>query len=96
MGTNEENLRVDMRANAENAVKMQAAIELIADLEQLEATKEEIGEALALVARQNNMTVEQLKAFYDAEFEQALIRSILTSKVMQLIRENATVTVTEE
>ena len=96
MGTNEENLRADMRANAENAVKMQAAIELIADLEQLEATKEEIGEALALVARQNNMTVEQLKAFYDAEFEQALIRSILTSKVMQLIRENATVTVTEE
>ena len=96
MGTNEDAIRADMRANAESAVKMQAAIELIADLEQLTASKEELGEALALVARQNNMTVEQLKPYYDAEFEQALTRSILTSKVMQLIRENATVTVVEE
>ena len=96
MGPNEDAIRADMRANAESAVKMQAAIELIADLEQLTASKEELGEALALVARQNNMTVEQLKPYYDAEFEQALTRSILTSKVMQLIRENATVTVVEE
>ena len=96
MGTTEDAIRADMRANAEVAVKMQAAIELIADLEQLTASKEELGEALALVARQNNMTVEQLKPYYDAEFEQAITRSILTSKVMQLIRESATVTVTEE
>ncbi|MBO7185230.1 MAG: trigger factor, partial [Oscillospiraceae bacterium] len=58
MNTTQEALRADMRANAENAVRMQAAIELIVLLEQLEADKEEIGEALALVARQNNMTVE--------------------------------------
>ena len=96
LGTTEEALRADARGNARAAVQMQAAIELIADLEQLQATKEEIGEALALVARQNNMTVEQLKPYYDAEFEQALIRSILTGKVMHLIRENATVTETEE
>ena len=92
MGITEDSLRADMRANAENAVKMQAAIELIADLEQLEASKEEIGEALAIVARQNNMTLEQIKPYYDAEFEQALIRSVLTGKVMHLIRENAVIT----
>ena len=92
MGLTEDGLRADMRANAENAVKMQAAIELIADLEQLEASKEEIGEALAIVARQNNMTVEQIQPYYDAEFEQALIRSVLTGKVMHLIRENAVIT----
>ena len=96
MNTTQEALRADMRADAEKAVQMQAAIELIADLEQMTASKEEIGEALALVARQNNMTVEQLQPYYDAEFEQAMTRSILTSKVMQLIRESATVTVTEE
>ena len=93
MNTDEDKLRADMRANAENSVRMQAAIELIADLEQLEATKEELGEALAVVARQNNMTVEQIKAYYDAEFEQALIRSILTGKVMRLIRDAADVAV---
>ena len=88
MGITEDSLRADMRANAENAVKMQAAI----DLEQMEASKEEIGEALAIVARQNNMTLEQIKPYYDAEFEQALIRSVLTGKVMHLIRENAVIT----
>ena len=96
MNTTQEALRADMRADAEKAVQMQATIELIADLEQMTASKEEISEALALVARQNNMTVEQLQPYYDAEFEQAMTRSILTSKVMQLIRDSATVTVTEE
>ena len=74
------------------AVQMQAAIELIADLEQMEASKEEIAEAVAVVARQNNMTVEQLQPYYDAEFEQAIVRSVLTGKVMHLIREHAVVT----
>ena len=95
MGTTEDSLRADMRANAENAVKMQAAIELIADLEQMQASKEEISEAVAIVARQNNMTVEQLKPYYDAEFEQAIIRSVLTGKVMAFIRENAVITEVE-
>ena len=93
MSTDMDTLRADVRANAESAVKTQAAIELIADLEQLEATKEELGEALALVARQNNMTVEQIKPYYDAEFEQAITRSILTSKVMRLIRDAADIAV---
>jgi len=95
LSTTEEKLRTDARANAENAVKMQAAIELIADLEQMEVTKEEISEAVAIVARQNHMTVEELKPYYDAEFEQAIIRSVLTGKVMQLIRENAVITEVE-
>ena len=89
MGTTEEKLREDFQSNAKAAVQMQATIELVADLEGLSATKEEIGEAMAIVAQQNHMTVEQLKPYYDAEFEQALIRSILTGKVMHLIRENA-------
>ena len=89
MGITQEQLRADARNNAKTSVQMQAAIELIAELENLEATQEEIGEALAVVAQQNGITVEQLKAYYDAAFEQALVRSILTSKVMQLIREAA-------
>ncbi len=92
LGTTEETLRADARGNALQSVRVQAAIELIADLEQLEASKEEIAEALAIVARQNNMTVEQLKPIYDAEFEQALIRSVLAGKVMNLIRQSATIT----
>ncbi len=95
MGTTEEALRSDAREEAKTAVKQQAAVELIAELEQLEPTKEEMGEAIAVICRQNNLTTEQLKPYYNAEFEQAVIKSILTSKVMQLIRDNAEVEVVQ-
>ena len=89
MNTTEEKLREDARAGAEISVKLQAAIETIVEIENLEATKEEIAEAVVVIARQNNMTVEQLKPFYDAEFEAAVVRSVLTGKVMNLVREAA-------
>ena len=92
MNTTEEKLREDSRANAEASVKVQAAIEQIVYLENMEPTKEEIGEAIAVIARQNNMTVEQLKPYCDAEFESAVIRSVLTAKVQKLIRDTAEIT----
>ena len=92
LNTTEAQLREDARANAVASVRVQAAIEQIVSLENLEATKEEIGEAVAVIARQNNMTVEQLKPYYDAAFEAAVVRSVLTSKVMRLIRDAANVT----
>ena len=91
MNTTEEILRADARANAEASVRIQAAIETIAELEGLTAEKEEIAEAVAVIARQNNMTLEQLKPYYDAEFEAAVIRSVLTSKVLKLVRDAAEV-----
>ena len=44
------------------------------------------------IARNNGITVEDLKDYYDAEFEKAVMRSVLTGKVMAFIRENAIVT----
>ena len=89
MNTTEEALREDSRPNAEASVKIQAAIEQIVAIENLTAEEEEINQAVALVARQNNMTLEQLKPYYDAEFEAAIVRSVLTGKVMKLIRDSA-------
>ena len=94
MSTTEEDLRRDARPNAVASIRGQAAIETIVELENLEATKEEIGQAVAIIARQNNMTLEQLKPYYDAEFEAAVVRSVLTSKVMKLIRDAAEITET--
>ena len=65
----------------------------ITELENLSATDEEMEEAIAVVARQNRMTVEQLKPFMDENFKAALTRSILISKTMRLIRDNAEITV---
>ena len=92
MGTTEEKLREDTRANAEQSVKIQAAIEQIVYTENLEASEEEIGQAVAVICRQNHMTMEQLKPYYDAQFKAAVIRSVLTSKVMKLIRDSAVIT----
>ena len=89
MNTTEEKLRADARAGAETSVRVQAAIELIVEMEHLEATDEEVGQAVAIIAQQNNMTVEQLKPYYDAEFKAAVVRSVLTSKVMKLVRDAA-------
>ena len=93
MNTTEAQLREDARANAAASIRAQATIEQIVSLENLEASEEEIGEALALICRQNKMTLEQLKPYYDAQFQAAVVRSVLTSKVMLLIRDAAEVTV---
>ena len=92
MQTTPEDLRKDSYPAAEAALRNFAAIDKIVKLEGLEATTEDISEAIAVICRQNGMTVEQLKPYYDTEFEMAVIRSIMTTKVMQLIRENAEIT----
>ena len=91
MGTDEATLRNDARAEAEQNVKIQAAIEKIIELEQLTATEQEKGEAIAVIAQQNRMTVEQLKPYFSPEFEAAVERSVLTTKVMGLIRDAAVI-----
>ena len=93
MNTTMEALRADAEPTAKAMLRNQAAIFEICKLEDLEATQEEIGEAVAVIARQNDMTVEQLKPYYNAEFEAAVTKSVLTGKVMALIREQANVTV---
>ena len=88
-----EDLRKDASSAAEVALRTQATVDKIVELENLTASEQEIGEALAVIAKQNNMTVEQIKPYYDAEFEQAIIKSVLTSKVMHLIRDAADIAV---
>lgn len=84
-----EELRQECRPDALAALKTQAAVDRVVELEKLKATQEEIGQAIAMVCRQNGITAEQLKPYYSPEFEKAIIRSIMTSKVMKLIRDAA-------
>ena len=91
MSTTEDALREDLRPQAEFAIRSRAPIDEIVQLEGLEADEEDIGKALAIIARHNNITLDQLKEQYDAALEQAVINSVLTGKVMQLIRAAAIV-----
>ena len=92
MNTTEESLREEAKPAAIAALQSGAAIEKIVELENLTAEKDEIAQALAMVCRQNDMTMEQIKPYYDAEFEKALAKSVLTGKAMHLIREAAVIT----
>ena len=92
MNTTEEQLRKDAYPAAEAALRNMAAVDKIVELEQLEATQEELGEAIAIICRKNGVTVEQIKELYDEAFEKAVMRSVLTGKVMALIRDAADVT----
>ena len=91
MDTTLEKLKEELRPQAEFAIRSRAAIDEIVQIEGLEADKEDIGKALAVICRHNNITMEQLKEQYDAALEQAVINSVLTGKAMQLIRAAAIV-----
>ena len=93
LSTTPEQLRQDNIPAARMAVRSQAAIDKIVELENLKAEESEIAQALAIISRQNHMTLEQLKEHYDAQLEQAVIHSVLTGRVMSLIRDSAEITV---
>ena len=88
-----EDLRRDSTAGAEASLRIRAAVDKIVELENVTASEKEVEDALVIIAQQNNMSVEQLKAYYDDEFKQEVIRSVLTSKVMRLIRDAADIAV---
>ncbi len=93
LNTTPEQLRQDAAAAAENSIRCRAAIDEIVTLEGLTADQEDIAKALAVICRRNGITMEDLKEQYDAGLEQAVINSVLTGKVMRLIRDAADITV---
>ena len=91
MNLSMEQLKEDTKPTAEAALRCRAAIDEIVLIEGLKAEEEEIGQALAAICRQNHISMDDLKAQYDAALEQAVINSVLTGKVMRLIRDAAIV-----
>ena len=91
MSTTEDALREDIKPTAEAALRSRAAIDEIVMIEGLQADEEEIANALAVICRHNNITMDELKEQYDAALEQMVINSVLTGKVMRLIRDAATI-----
>ena len=88
-GMDMDSFRAGFREQAEKTVKVRLALEKIVELEKIEPTQQELADALAVIARQNNLTMEQLREYYTPEFEAAVMKSVLTGKVMGLIRDAA-------
>lgn len=92
LNTTPEALRADARPEAEAALRGDAAVARIAAEEGVEATQQELAQALALVCRQNGMTVEQIRPHYGPELEAQIEQSVIAGKVTALIRDHAQVT----
>lgn len=88
-GKTVEQIREESRGAAEAALRSQAATDRIVLLEALNVEPYEFDEALAIIARQNRITVEQLQGYRNSNFDQAVRNGVLQGKVMQLIRANA-------
>ncbi len=95
MNTTMDALREQFRPTAVQNIRMQAAVDAIVQAEGLQAEPKEIEEACDLICQRNQITRQQLQPYYDKEFEAAVVRSVLTGKVMDLIRQAAVITVTE-
>ena len=93
MNTTKEDLRKDAEPSAVAALKNQAVIDRVVILEGITVADAEKEAAIEGVCRQNGMTREQLQPYMGPEFEAAIQRSVLTGKVMAIIRDNADVTV---
>lgn len=89
MNTTPEQVRLDATETAKASIRSRAAIDEIVMAENLTADDEDISRALAIICRHNGITMDQLKEQYDAGLEQIVINSVLTGKVLRLIRDAA-------
>ena len=90
-GSSEEDLRQDARDEAESELRVRAAVERIVELEKVEVTDQDMGDALDQICHQNQITMDQLQSVFDEAFKNAVIRSVQNRKVMELIRKAAVV-----
>ena len=89
--TTEEQLREKAVPAAKRNIRANAAIAKIIELEGLTASEEELQQAMEVVCTQNHMTFEQMKPYITEEFTEAVRRSVLTGKVMELLRISAVI-----
>ena len=84
-----DNLREQLRPQAERQVKARLALEAVAALEKVEVTEEEINAEYERAASTYNMPLDQVKASLPAE---AITDDLRVSKTLKLIKEKAVIT----
>ena len=89
-GLSLDDIRAQMRPQAEKQVKVRLALETIAKIEALDATEEEINAEYARIAEAYSVDVNEVKAMILAEDIKA---DLIVGKAMQLVKDNAKITV---
>ena len=84
-----DSLREQMRPQAERQVKARLALEKIAELENLQATEEDVEGEYKNIADAYGVDLDQVKASIDSE---AIAADMKVKKAMDLVKEKAAVT----
>lgn len=92
-GKTVEQLREDYMPDAKKNLLRQQVIAEIAQIEKIEADEQSVADAITALCRENGMTIDQLQPYMTDEFQAAIVRSVITDKVLSLIQENAEITV---
>ena len=85
-------LREDQKGDARENLRIRRAIEKIVELEKITVSEDDMAAAVADVAKENNLTAEEMQPYVNEEFLSAVKRSIEMKKVMKLVRESAVLT----
>ncbi|MBO5898314.1 MAG: trigger factor [Clostridia bacterium] len=83
-----EQLREQMRPQAESQVKCRLALEKIAELEGIAPSDEEIEEEYATIAKAYNMEADQVKSMVATD---AIVADMKVKKAMELVKEKAVI-----
>ncbi|MEG0449025.1 MAG: trigger factor [Lysinibacillus sp.] len=89
-GQTEEDLRGQMKEEAENRVRVSLTLEAIGEAEKIEATEADIDAELEKMAAQFNMTKEQITSALGGNA--VLVNDIKIQKTVELLVENAKIT----
>lgn len=95
MGKTREQLRADSLPDARKAVLRQRAIAEIAEAERIEADEASVAAAIQRMCDENGLTVEQLTGRLDEAAQNAIVRSVITDKVLDRIRDLANIETAE-
>ena len=86
MGKTIDDLRADYRENAEKSVKLRLALNKIAEVENLEATDEDVEEQYHDLSVQYGMDVEKIKPLVS---EELIRQDVKTTKAYNFVKDNA-------
>ena len=92
-GRTEEQVKAELRPQAEATLKARMALEEICNLENITVTDEEIEKSYAEVSAKYGVPVEQVKATFGAGSDEKLRKDICMKKAILFLEENAQIEV---
>ena len=95
-GKSPEQLRQECLPDARKGILRQMAIDEIARAEDIEADEVSVVRAIRELARQNNMSVQQLAPHIDDAAQRAIMHNVITAKVLDCLRDYAVVETVEK